>query len=407
MAPLARTLVGIAVLAAGCAHPAASEPPREPAADGDAPHEGGLPEGKSPAPAVSPPGGLLVTRVDEDQMEMVYEQSGAFSAEERLRAAVEGSSTAFRHEPIGAGASTFHDLFGGRREPDPFLVVEDRGEVRVGKVYPADPGILEDAGALMQALEEDPEAHGESCEPWEQLVERDPAMPLLHELLAGCYQAAGDMERALAALREELAINPTYARAHLAMASAIASAQTLEETRRHLVLALLYDPGSDETRRWVNESGALPGTTAREERFSPRLDIQVDEVGFVVVRSPESQPWIGEYARCKAAFRHAPEVRMAFGMTAGPYEPSLLEEMVCLRLAADAYAAGRAEGRPAEVVGELLAGAVERRELDAAAFFEVIGVHDPDMMKMLPDELTSRVIAWIEGTVLVEQPQGG
>ena len=94
---------------------------------------------------------------------------------------------------------------------------------------------------------------------------------------------------------------------------------------------------------------------------------------------------------------------MAFGMKSGPYKPSLLEEMVCLRLAADAYEEGRQDGLPEEVIGDVILQAVDERRLLEAAFFEVIGQIDPDLMKFLPEELGSLVIAWIEDTVLLDQ----
>ena len=84
---------------------------------------------------------------------MVYAGEGPFSPATRIGKALDGSETAFREQPIGAGPSNFHDLFDGIREPDPFLVVVTENEVHVGKMYPADPGILADVNQLMSKIE--------------------------------------------------------------------------------------------------------------------------------------------------------------------------------------------------------------------------------------------------------------
>jgi tetratricopeptide (TPR) repeat protein len=363
---------------------------------------GGLPEGKSAASYIPTPPGVLVTRLDEEQLQMIYEEQGPFCPAARLDKAMESSATGFRQVPIGAGPSNFHDLFDGIREPDPFLVASGQDDVHVGKMYAADPSILADVQALMTKIDEDPAGPAGYCEQWEALVERDPKMPLLHDQLAGCYQAAGKLDKAVEALKEEIIVNPSHSGALLGVAAATVGPGTQEDAREKIILALMYYPAFAEARDWINSTGALAKTTARMQYFAPRLSITVDDEGWVVVASPENQPWVGQYATCKAGFRYAPEVRMAFGMKSGAYKPSLLEEMVCLRLAADGYEKGRANGNPQEVMGEILARAVSEKRLLAAAFFEVIGYHDPDLMKLLPEELAAQVMTWIEDTVLIE-----
>jgi tetratricopeptide (TPR) repeat protein len=384
----------------GCGPPRQAAPaPVEPA--GPAAQDATLPEGKKPAAEVTPPPGTLLTRVDAEQLDMVYAPEGAFSPAKRLERAMEDSTTAFRNEPIGTKPSGFHDLFGGVREPDPFLVVHVEGNVRYGKPYPADPDLLEELEKLLTGIQAPEEQDEAFCEALEALAGKDPSMPVLNERLAGCYQAIGRMEDALRALEKELEVNPSHPGAHLGLAAAAAGAGKSEEARSHVVRALLYYPAFEQPRKWVN-SGGLAGTRARVERFAPRVSLEVDEAGFVVARSAENQPWAGAWAGCKAGFRYAPEVRMAFGMTSGAYKPSLLEEMVCLRLAADAYADGRADGRPAEVAGDVILGAVDEGRLLEAAFFEVLGMHDPDIMKFLPEEIAALVASWIEDTVLLD-----
>ncbi len=397
------TYTAMALMAVCCGPRGPVEGPKTDGAASDGEPVSGLVQGKKPASFIATPEGVLVTRVDEDQLEMAYTHEGAFGAGERLRKAMEGSETAFVHEPIGAGPSTFHDLFAGLRQPDPFLVVEQKGDVHIGKIYQADPAILADVQTLMEKMEKAPDQLHGLCAEWEALIERDPAMPLLHDQLAGCYQAKGDMAKALASLEEEIEINPAHAAAQLGVAAALAGKDTQLEAREHVILALFYYPAFAQAREWINTSGVLAGTSARVEYFAPRIDVGVSAEGLVVIRAPTNQPWLDDYATCKAGFRYAPEVRMTFGMKAEAYKPSLLEEMICLGLASQGYARDREAGQPAEVMGDILMKALSERRLLEAAFFEVIGFHDPDMMKLLPEEMRVQVIAWIEDTVLLEK----
>ncbi len=360
-----------------------------------------LPDGKKPTASLEPAPGTLVTRVDEDQLEMIYAEDGAFSPAARMERAMAESVHAFRHEDIGSHPSNFHDLFGGVREPDPFLVMVTSGDVRLGKPYEADPEILEELEALLASIEKPQDQDEGFCAALEALAKKDPAMPVLNERLAGCYQAVGKTGKALEALAREIEVNPSHPVAHLGLAAAAAASGKVDEARRHVLRALLYYPAFEQARTWLNADG-LPGVKARMETFAPRISVAVDADGWVVVRSPDNQPWAGAYATCKAGFSYAPEVRMAFGMKSGAYKPSLLEEMVCLRLAADAYAEGRQDGLPAEAIGEVILEAANDGRLLEAAFFEVLGMIDPDLMKFLPEELGLLVMAWIEETVLLD-----
>lgn len=412
MATLNRTLSCVMVVLLGCGPPTGVQEPTgdgpvpplpPPPNDAESSGVGPLPQGKLAASFIPTPPGVLVTRVDQDQLQIVYASGGPFSAAARFEKAMESSQTAFRKEPMGAHPANFHDLFDGLREPDPFLVVASQGDTHVGKMYPADESILEDVQELMAQIEASPADVGTFCQQWEELIQRDPKMPVLHEQLAGCYQAQGEMNKAIEAIEAELEVNPTHPAALLGVAAALAGPSNVDQTRHMVTKALLYYPAFKQARQWVNETGALADTTARTESFSPRISITVDDEGWVLVRAPENQPWLSDYATCKAGFRYAPEVRLAFGMKAGAYKPSLLEEMVCLRIAADGYADGVASDLPREVMGELMVQAVQEKRLLEAAFFEVIGYHDPDMMKLIPPELQEAILAWIEDTVLIEK----
>jgi tetratricopeptide (TPR) repeat protein len=400
MSPTAHTVLLLAAAACACGPGGTvATPPAQPAPVEDP--ETGLPQGKQPAQEVTPPPGTLVTRLDSDQLEMIYAPEGTFSPARRLERAMDESDHAFRHEALGSHPSGFHDLFGGVREPDPFLVMVEAGDVRVGKPYQADPGVLEELEELLASIEEPADQDEAFCASLAALGKKDPAMPVLNERLAGCYQAVGRTDKAIEALAREIEVNPSHPVAHLGLAAAGSGAGKVDEARRHVLQALLYYPAFEQARDWLN-AGGLPGVKARTETFAPRISVQVDGSGWVVVRSPGNQPWTGDYATCKAGFRYAPGVRMAFGMKSGPYKPSLLEEMVCLRLAADAYAAGRKEGQPAEAIGEVILEARREERLLEAAFFEVHGMIDPDLMKFLPEEIAPLVISWIEDTVLLE-----
>jgi len=336
---------------------------------------------------------------------MVYAGPGPFSPEQRLARAMEDSRTAFVSGPLGSGAGNYHDLFGGIREPDPFLVVTPgEGGAPGARMTEGDPSVIADMEELYSTISSPEEQDEAFCESLAGLVETAPDMPVLHERLAGCLQNLGRLEEAREALEAELDINMAHPVANLALAIWTAKEGRDELSMIHVQRAILYQPSWREPRIWLNATDDLPGWDARVQCFAPRISVTIDDEGRVVARAPENQPWLLEYATCKAGFRHAEEVRLAFGMKAGPYKRSLLEEMVRLRIDADTYAEGRDADAPEEVIGEILIDAATSERLLEAALFEVVTWHDPDFAKLLPADLTALVEQWIRDTVLVKEP---
>ncbi|MFH1435090.1 MAG: hypothetical protein ABIJ56_05195, partial [Pseudomonadota bacterium] len=218
-------------------------------------------------------------------------------------------------------------------------------------------------------------------------------------LLSGCYQQAGNKKKSIQNLEKEVEVNPSHSESLLALADVLMDKKAYEAALDKVILSLYYYPDWDLPGKYLDAHGKL-GCAVRKTSFRPELFVEVTPEGAVLCAGPAGSPWIASYAQCKAVFRYCPEVRMSFGMKAKPYKISLMEEMACLTLAAEAYGEMKKDGGVQDAEGQILAAAVEDGWLMEFALFEVIGKHDPDYMKFLPADLRRSIISYIEKFVI-------
>lgn len=348
-------------------------------------------EGKVPAQAVETDQGLVIA-LSQEQIDMLYDDSPQFSPQARIARGIDGCSADVVKQTAPAGLSNFEKLMGGRLEPDPFLVaVESAGKVTASP-YPLKEGMAPRIKNIFESSEDSVDEA--DCKDIEALIKTDESMPLLHYLASGCWQKTGNAAKSLFHLEEEVRVNPSHWASHLALADLLLKKEAAKAALEETALALYYYPAWNMPRKLLEASKGAE-CTVRQAAFEPALFVEVAPKGVVVAAYPEDKPWLEPYAFCKAAFRFCPEVRMSFGMKAGSYKISLMEELVCLKLYADAYENERKEKKAAHAEGELLLAALEEDRLTEFALFEVIGKFSPDYMKFLPGPVRESILDYI------------
>ena len=355
------------------------------------------PPGKNSAGQVKPEEGFVI-RVTQDQLDMLKDRSQQFSPSARMERGMETCGAHFVRSETIPGMSNFELLWGGKRKPDPFLVSREAGGIIVAEPYPVD----ENAAAKIEELLDKAVAKGgdpATCEEMEKIIAIDPQMPMLHYLLSGCYQQAGDKKKSITNLEKEVKINPSHSESLLALADVLVDKKAHEAALDKVILSLYYYPEWELPGKYLEARGEL-GCAVRKTAFRPEVFVEVTPEGAVLYAGPAGSPWIQAYAQCKAVFRYCPEVRMSFGMKAKPYKISLMEEMACLTLAAEAYGDMKKDENIKDAQGEILAAAVEDGWLMEFALFEIVGKHDPDYMKFLPADLRRSIISYIEKFVI-------
>jgi tetratricopeptide (TPR) repeat protein len=354
-------------------------------------------KGKSPVGPVTVEEGLVIM-VSQEQLDMLYDDSEQFSPGARIARGLESCAADVVKQTAPSGISNFAKLMGGKLEPDPFLVAVESGGRIVASPYPLKEGM---AAKIKNIFESSADSVDESdCRDIESLIETDETMPLLHYLASGCYQKTGNAARSLFHLEEEVRVNPSHWESHLALADLLFKKEAVNAALEETALAIYYYPAWDAPGRYLD---AAEGSecAVRQTSFEPELFVEVAPKGVVAAACPGEKPWLEPYAFCKAAFRYCPEVRMSFGMKAGPYKISLMEELVCLKLYADAYEKHSKETNAPDPGGELLLGALEEDRLIEFALFEVIGKFSPDYMKFLPGQVRESVLDYIRSFVIV------
>ena len=356
-----------------------------------------VPPGKNAAAQVKPEEGFVI-QVTQDQLDMLKDRSEQFSPSARMKRGMETCGAHFVRSDTIQGMSNFDRLWGGKRKPDPFLVSRSAGGVIVAEPYP----VNESAAAKIEELLDKAAAKGgdiATCKEMEKIIALDPGMPMLHYLLSGCYQQAGNKKKSIENLEKEVEVNPSHSESLLALADVLLDKKAYEAALDNVILSLYHYPDWELPGKFLDARSKL-GCALRKTAFRPEVFVEVTPEGAVLYAGPAGSPWIQTYAQCKAVFRYCPEVRMSFGMKAKPYKISIMEEMACLTLATDAYGEMKKEGNIRDAQGEILAAAVEDGWIMEFALFEIIGKLDPDYMKFLPADLRASVITYIEKFVV-------
>lgn len=358
------------------------------------------PPGKSAVKHVEPEEGFIVT-VLQEQLDILHDHSPQFSPSARIKRGLKECKADFTEQHSPQGVSNIEKLFGGLTEPDPFLVSKEAGGKVIALPYPLKKEIS--AKIEMIFTEHGPkEIDEKECGKIENLIQLDPNMPLLHYLASGCYQQAGNEEKSISHIEEELQVNPSHSQSHLAIADILFDKQQVKAAMEEIAKALYYYPAWEDPGKYLSAIEQAECKT-RGTRFNPEIFIEVNQEGVVVYAFPKDRPWLKEYAFCKAALRYCPEVRMSFGMKAEPYKISLMEELICLKQTTDGYGKLKKTGDVHGPEAEIILSALEEDMLVEFALFEIIGKFRPNYMKFLPKKVRDSVINYIKLFVLVNK----
>jgi tetratricopeptide (TPR) repeat protein len=422
--PHTLTVALIAALSGSCLHPNAKHPAagKETGASGekvgkDIYSDYGKPEkdfisgiastpspGKKKAVHVEPEEGLLLA-VSEEQLDMLSDASPEFSPAARLKRGMEECRADIVAVSTKGGVTNFEKLMGGKKKPDPFLVSREEGGKIIATPYSIDEKTAKIIGAFYDKLSVK-DFKPEDCQEMEKIISLDPGLPMLHYIASGCWQKVGDADRSVDHLEKELAVNPSHAESHLAIADVLLHKGAKKEAMEEVITAVYYYPAWEVPAKYLESVKEL-GCRIQKSPFDPEIFIEVGPGGVVAAAWPAQHPWLRSYAVCKAAFRYCPEVRMSFGMKASPYKLSVMEELACLTLTREAYAASVNAGAAVDPKGERLEKAAAGGELVPFALFEIIGRFSPDYMKFLPKEVRSSIMDYIGTFVVVDESGGG
>ena len=360
--------------------------------------------GKKKAVHVEPETGLLLA-VTGSQLDILSDVSQEFSPAARLERGREECGADIM--PVGAAGSVtnFEQLMGGLSKPDPFLVSREEGGKIIATPYALDEKTAQTIGAFFDKLSA-ADLKPAECQEIEKIIGLDPGLPMLHYLASGCWQKAGDAEKSVFHLEEELAVNPSHAESHLGVADTLLHKGLKKEAMEEVVRAVYYYPAWEVPAKYLESAKEL-GCRRRAGAFDPAVFVEVGPGGVVVAAYPAQRPWLESYAVCKAAFRYCPEVRMSFGMKAVPYKLSVMEELACLTLARGAFLSGGKKAGAGDPEGEILESAAGQSTMVEFALFEIIGRFSPDYMKFLPADLRDSIMDYIKSFVMVDEDGNG
>jgi tetratricopeptide (TPR) repeat protein len=252
---------------------------------------------------------------------------------------------------------------------------------------------------------------------------RTPSVPALRFALAAALAQAGRVADAELAYRGVVALDPTFAPAHLALAEIAEGRHDRAAARRALVEALAYHPPSPRglalLRKLADRAPAkaadggwydapAPSATgdasvslagARVEPFALFLD--VDAAGAVHVATRKGDAAARTYGGCRAVMRHEPELRAQIFKQPRetPYYLSVAEEVVCLEAGLGAYLS-TTRGMKTEPALEQLLRIAGEDGLSGYVMFEILGQHRPERARVAPSDVHRETVAYLERWVL-------
>ncbi len=249
-------------------------------------------------------------------------------------------------------------------------------------------------------------------------------VPAVHMARAKALAASGNAMGAEAEYRKTIAIDPTYAPAHLALAEIAEKRNDLPAARHELAEALAFDPpsarGLDLLRKlaggaaagveggWYDPPAAPPAAGAGGRRGEPfPLFLDVDAAGAIHVASGKSDA-AQIYGGCRAVLRYEPELRAQIFQQPreAPYALSVAEEVICVEAALGAYAASKGAADPAM---EDLMRLARQEGLSGYVMFEILGQHRPERARTAPADVHLETVGYLARWVMSRQeavPEG-
>jgi tetratricopeptide (TPR) repeat protein len=262
----------------------------------------------------------------------------------------------------------------------------------------------------------------------------NPGVPALHVALADVLRKSGAGPQAEAGYKAAIALDPTFAPAHLGLALLADQKNDVAAARRELAEALAWHPpdkaglelaqklggavpshdgaasgpkprapGGAQDRAdggWGDIPRAAGNLAGRVQPFAIFLD--VDEVGAIHVATAANDA-AQIYGGCRAVMRYEPELRAQLFRQPSetPYALSVAEEVICLEAALGAYFVARASNQPApDPELDQLHRIAREDGLSGYATFEILGRHRPERARLAPLDVHRDVVRYVERRVL-------
>ncbi len=430
----------LTLLSAGCWEqtPAPVAPAPEPVAE----RPGGVP---SWVPASTPQQAALLapsehaikapaTRVFPDLQRFAYannrpltdlEDAGKFTR--MVTKVLNDSPRFYALEELPPGAANTVVQYGPPAgEADGYKVVK-RNDEGVGQLVPA-AHADEARAAVAQASEllKGGDVEG-ALQVYRDALTRAPGVPALHMALGQALAGAGRASEAELAYKAALAVDASFAPAHLALAEIADKRNNLPLARRALTEALAYHPSSarglELLRKlggganggvdggWYDPPPAPPGADAAADGARPQpfpIFLDVDAVGAIHVATARSNA-AQVYGGCRAVLRYEPELRAQIFQQPreAPYALSVAEEVVCLEAALGAYLAGKRDKSDPDL--DRLLGIAREDGLSGYVMFEILGQRRPERARAAPADVHRETAAYLTRWVLTRReaiPEG-
>lgn len=232
-----------------------------------------------------------------------------------------------------------------------------------------------------------------------QAVEAHPDCYTAHLYWGDTFWHRGQPEQALERYERATALNPYTFQVHYFRANALFKLGRLEEARRAYIRALALRPHRPSIEQVMSLFGERLGATYDPWRLEPPVVLEPREDGMAIAVDAASPAWRA-FGLCRAVWAIEPGLRQPTESQGARVSSFGLEEH-CLRAAIAAYRDGRAaDTHPPDPTLEHLDRVERAGLLTGLVFYEIGPRPTSNVMALLPDELSSRVIAYLDRFVL-------
>lgn len=202
------------------------------------------------------------------------------------------------------------------------------------------------------------------------------------------------------AFDQALVLNPFDYQAHLFLGDTLHQLGQYREAKDRLTYAFMLNRENDVVRERLDSSLAKVGLAVRKRRLTPRIRVEPDRSGGVIIRLDRNRggPWY-PLAACLACWSYEDACRGRSNPPEDPLHLSMYRE--CLLNQAAASAARQSAGKELAADELALLSAVEDGYLEAVVFWEVVAPGAPAVMLLVPETLRDDVLEYIERYVFV------
>ncbi len=213
-------------------------------------------------------------------------------------------------------------------------------------------------------------------------------------------------EQALPWYDKAIALNPYDFIGHFYRANTLLRLRRYDEARETYVQALAIRPHRESVLKVAKARQEDLGVQVVDEPFQPKAFARKEGDGIAIYVSPESPAYWLTYGLCKAIWIGEPSHREE---RTGRQEHvwSLTEERQCLKSMLESYYALREDGTiDSDPFAERLLSLFERELVDGFVLYEIAYRLYPHAMLLLPEEMFSDVVEYVNAEVLVGDHAG-